>query len=113
MATLLISTYNGVDFVSVEYFEPQKELRLGSFRRVPITDEQAKLSLEVLAKLWDEQKAAEAASAKESAAEREQLTKMSALLERLKKIIRTSHHEGERENAKALYLKFAGRAFDS
>ena len=111
MPTLLIHTFNGREYVSVEYDGPHREERLGEFRRIPITDEQAKLTVDELAKLWAEQKAYESATESERAFEREKLAKMASLLERLARIIRETKHEGERENAKALYLKYAGKAF--
>ena len=103
--TLLISNYNGREFVSVEFSDPHREARLGTFRRTPITDEQATMTLEALRELYEQSKV--------DASERNiKKAKMSELLGRLAEIIRQSHHEGERENAKALYLKFAGKPFD-
>lgn len=110
MPTLLISTYNGVEFVSVEYGDPQREPRLGQFRRIPITEDQASLSLETL-KAWYSEDRQKTATQRKANAERS--TKLSGLLERLVRIIQETKHDGERENAKDLYLKVTGKPYEA
>lgn len=108
MPTLLISNYNGVEFISVEYFAPPNEPRLGTFKRIPITDAQALLSLELLTAWYQEESQKTAAEQKAAA---EKAAKFDALLERLVRIIQETKHDGERENAKDLYLKVTGKPY--
>ena len=100
--------YNGVEFVSVEFSDPHREARLGEFRRIPITDEQARLSIDQLSAFYESTKA-------DADAKQTRMAKLVGLLDRLDRlvrIIRETKHDGERENAKDLYFKVTGKAFD-
>lgn len=102
MPYLLIARHNGVEFVSVVR-DKHREVRLGEFEYVEITDEQFDMSLAEIEAWYRKRKEAQKPPAK---------MKKSELLRILSDIILQSHHEGERENAKALYLKYAGKPFE-
>lgn len=114
MPYLCVHTFNGREHVSVVYGKTlsdskHREPILGEFEYIEITDAQASLTLEVLREWYHEDRVK---AHEQRQAEEAQAAKVSDLLLRLADIIRQSHHDGERENAKALYLKFAGKAFD-
>lgn len=109
MPYLLISNPSGKKHFSVLFFEKHRgEYRPKGDIYIKITDEQAQLPIADL-EAWYH--AREGKTIEQIAAEEAHKKKGEELLERLADIIRQSHHEGERENAKALYLKYAGRPF--
>ena len=109
MPYLLITTRNGIEHASVVFGGKHREERLGAFKYVEITDEQAGMILEAL-RAWHEAEARKTEGEKRVEAER--LARLADILERLGRIIRETVHEGERESARELYLKYAGRPFE-
>ena len=106
MAWLEIKKFNGKDHIAVFYNNPHvvlnKEWR--DVRYIEITEEQSKWALEALRSFFELHKMKEEQAAK-------QTSKFNHLLEEIVGYIKTSHHAGERNNAKDLYFKITGMKY--
>jgi hypothetical protein len=102
MPWLEILSFGGKQFVSVLYDDPHvrinKEWR--EVRYIEITNEQAALPLDVLRHSYKAHQVKE-----------EKTHKKAHLLQQVIDIIKTSHHAGERANAKDLYKQVVGEEY--
>lgn len=116
MAWLVINTFNGKDHYSIEFTGMKLgEYALGNIRYIPITDEEAVLTIDKITAAWKEKQ--------NVGFDPEQLTKEQIqelkkakqaheeLVTRIVKIIKESHHKGEVESAKGFYLKITGKEY--
>lgn len=114
MAWLVINTFNGKDHYSIEFTGKKTgEYSLGTIRYISITDEEAALTIDKIAALYKEKQKVEQEiqnPTEEEIKEYERVKKAhDALVYRIVRIIKESHHKGEVESAKGFYLKVTGK----
>jgi len=103
MPWIELKKFNGKEFVSILFDNPHQKIfkEWREVKYVEITDEQSKLPLGILRDSYN-------SSQKKTEEKRHKFAK---LLEEVIGYIKTSHHKGERENAKDLYLKITGHKY--
>jgi hypothetical protein len=107
---LVVETVNGKEMISVEFFPNHlRSVKNYLHPRVyyPISEEEAKLSLDVLARAYKLAKYGQHAKGEQGASR-----DLAKYLGHLAGIIKTSHQKGERLNAKALWKKITGKEWE-
>lgn len=101
-AWLTVEDFHGKTHIGLAFFEPSEHERKSKVRRIAIGDEDAKLSLDLLTRLYRDQITPPTVA---------RSPKAEKALNAIIGIIKTSEHEGEREAARQAYKKVTGKAW--
>lgn len=117
MPKLVISTRSGIEYITLEFTEPKRSTEFtlqdkSKVKRIEISDEEAKLSIDAITKLYYKGAFTDTRPVRREEVEAQAKIEKSDMTTRLREIIKTSNQVGEVDNARRLYVKLTGKECD-